>query len=260
MSRVAPVVPAETDLLCEGCGYVLNGLPIASNCPECGRPIAESTGETNRRPTAWEATDGGGDAGGAGAGPAGGTIPSFLRTSAFAIFQPREFYRTLATRGDVGPARRFAYVHWGVCAALFATAAYVHTMVFWLSGTRTPFFGFIVSAGGIAALFTLIFASLAFTTWLAAKLTVWEAAYRGYRLPLGVVLRGMYYHAAHYLPVAVVTLLTVIGYRVLLAQGATTLQSLTVYLYVLCGEVVVMAGYLFETYWVGMKNMMYANK
>ena len=249
MSRVAPVVPAETDLLCEGCGYVLNGLPIASNCPECGKPIADSTGETFRRPTAWESAEGG-----------GGTSPAFVRTSVFAIFKPREFYRTLATRGAVAPARRFAYIHWGVCAALFATAAYVHTMVFWLSGTRTAFFGFIVSAGGIAALFAVIFASLAFTTWLAAKLTVWEAAYRGYRLPLEVVLRGMYYHAAHYLPVAIITLLTVIGYRVLLAQGATTLQSLTVYLYVLCGEVVLMAGYLFETYWVGMKNMMYANR
>src|SRR3954464_620053 len=27
MSRIAPVVPAETDILCEGCGYTLNGLP-----------------------------------------------------------------------------------------------------------------------------------------------------------------------------------------------------------------------------------------
>ena len=32
------------------------------------------------------------------------------------------------------------------------------------------------------------------------------------------------------------------------------------YLYVLAGEVVVTAIYLFQTYWIGMRNMMYANR
>lgn len=32
----------EFTLLCEGCGYVLEGLPVERNCPECGRPIAHS--------------------------------------------------------------------------------------------------------------------------------------------------------------------------------------------------------------------------
>jgi hypothetical protein len=32
------------------------------------------------------------------------------------------------------------------------------------------------------------------------------------------------------------------------------------YLFVLCAEVLVGAGYLFKTYWTGMKNTMYANR
>jgi hypothetical protein len=33
-----------------------------------------------------------------------------------------------------------------------------------------------------------------------------------------------------------------------------------IYLYVLCGEVVLGAFYLFKTYWIGMRNIMYANR
>ncbi|MEX0875982.1 MAG: hypothetical protein WD114_00860 [Phycisphaerales bacterium] len=32
----------EYTLLCERCGYVIEGLDQAGNCPECGKPIAES--------------------------------------------------------------------------------------------------------------------------------------------------------------------------------------------------------------------------
>src|SRR5439155_6058558 len=52
MTRVAPAIPAEADLLCEFCGYTLNGLPAESNCPECGMPIASSLGQ-KRTPPPW---------------------------------------------------------------------------------------------------------------------------------------------------------------------------------------------------------------
>lgn len=43
----------EYTLLCERCGYVVDGLPTAGACPECGTPIAESVPE--RRPgSAWQ--------------------------------------------------------------------------------------------------------------------------------------------------------------------------------------------------------------
>jgi len=88
-----------------------------------------------------------------------------------------------------------------------------------------------------------------------------EASYRGYRLPLPIVLRGMYYHSAHLLPVGLVAAGTVLGYRWALAHalldGGATARP---YLFVLCIEVVLGAVYLFETYWIAMRNMMYANR
>jgi hypothetical protein len=52
---------------------------------------------------------------------------------------------------------------------------------------------------------------------------------------------------------------TVGGYQVLLAGGILTGLSATRYLYLLCAEVVLAAGYLFVTYWKGMRNLLFAN-
>src|SRR5437762_3263188 len=144
MTRAATIIPAETDLLCEGCGYTLNGLPDDSNCPECGKPIIESL-RGRREVPAWERAG-------------GRSIWNFLVTSAEVTFRPTNFYKTLATRREVRPARQFANIHW-----LFR--------------------------------------------------------------------------------------------RLLLPP-----ESITTYLYVLCGVVVVFAAFLFHTYWIGMRNMMYANR
>ena len=106
----------------------------------------------------------------------------------------------------------------------------------------------------------VVYLALWGTTWVAVRLTAWEAAYRGYRLPLPVVLRAMYYHAAHYLPVAVVVFVTVVGFAYLWSHKLVETKSAQTYLYVLSGEVIVAAAYLFNTYWAGMRNMLYANR
>jgi len=53
MPPVATLVPDESDLLCEGCGYRLKALSRQGSCPECGKPIAQSI-DQHRRPPAWE--------------------------------------------------------------------------------------------------------------------------------------------------------------------------------------------------------------
>jgi hypothetical protein len=244
MTRVATIVPAETDLLCESCGYTLNGLPEGANCPECGTPVAQSLRSTRQVP-AWERDGGRG-------------VRNFLSTTAEVLFHPGRFYRSLATRREVRPARWFADIHWAITSILFGLAAYGHLAWYleyggsWAGIRRANVYV-------AAALIIVTFVVLQAVTYIAARLTNWEASYRGLRLPLNVVLRGMYYHAAHYLPVALGAAITVFGYQWWRTHYDPLGQSMTTYLYVLCAEVVVFAGFLFNTYWIGMKNMMYAN-
>src|SRR5215217_2871821 len=76
MTRAASV-PAESDLLCEGCGYVLNGLPEDGRCPECGKPLQESTPALRYAP-AWERAE----------SASGGRLKRFSRTTADCILRP----------------------------------------------------------------------------------------------------------------------------------------------------------------------------
>jgi len=235
-------IPAETDLLCESCGYVLSGLPPGDDvrCPECGKPVAASD-PARRKPAAWEAR---------------ASLSSLLATSLHVLFRPTDFYRTLATRGPTERARRFASVHWWLAALLFAVAADTHLRSFIAARKlRFPY-----NLLELAAFTVVTYLFLAVTTRLAGWLTHWEASYRGYRLPRTVVERGMYYHAVHYLPVALVTALTVVGYAVAFSRGVAGVNSTVTYLYVLSAEVVLAALYLFWTYWIGMRNIMYANR
>jgi hypothetical protein len=74
------------------------------------------------------------------------------------------------------------------------------------------------------------------------------------------VKRGLYYHAAHYLPVAIGSAVTVCVFCWLLSRGLLDVTWYTRYLYILSAEVILGAFYLFKTYWIGMRNMMYANR
>lgn len=241
--------PDETDILCENCGYMLNGLPDSGNCPECGSPIDLSVSERFRTPPLWEDRDGG--------------LPlwdRFFRTSADIIFRPRRFFRNSNSRGQIQPAVRFARIHLALSAVLLGGAAWLHWSWYqrdivrfsppphWLAMVMLP------------ALCIGTYVAMSLLIRLAARLTAWEAAYRGYRLPYPVVVRALCYHTAHFLPVALAALITVFGYTQLRGRGYFQLTSVTTYLYVLCGLVIVSAIYLFDTYWIAMRNLMYANR
>lgn len=259
MASSAQSTPAESDSLCEGCGYRLNGLPPDSRCPECGKPGLESLGD-HRKPTAWELSS-------------GRRAPFALLTTAIAvILHPARFYRNLATRNPDPAARHFGEIFWLITSLLFAWAGFEHLS--WTLGLSPInhgghfelWLGTVHIGQAIAepAIFIVLAAlSYFFLNWithLAATLTTWEAGYRGYRLPRAVVLRGMYYHAAHYLPVAAIAAATVVTFRHLLDSGIINDARGPTYLLVLSAEVVLGAFYLFETYWIGMRNMMYANR
>jgi hypothetical protein len=241
------IVPDESSVLCEGCGYTLDGLPTTGQCPECGRAIAQSATDNKRKLPAWEDASLG-----------RGVLWRFASTTAEVVFRPGRFYQTLATRRHDRAAARFAQLHWALSAALFAGALSIHA--FWFQryqvGPKLP---------GGPWVFWVVMTPITYlflwgTTRLAGRLTAWEAAYRGLRLPLPVVLRGLYYHSAHYLPVGLMGFATVAAYYEAVRWRWLSEGTAERYLVVLCVEVLVLAGYLFKTYWTGMKNRMYANR
>ena len=245
MAWSATSVPSPADILCESCGYRLNGLPEGGNCPECGAPMADSTSGTRCNDPAWE------------------TERRFWVTTAQVVFQPTHFYRTLRTR--VGPqqhraAYSFALRHWFLAGFLVALASGLHyslTEPIGQSGGLEHriflLFLWVAAITGVAG-----FAMMG-VTHLAAWLTAWEAGWRGFRLPRQVVLRGMCYHAADLLPVALAILLIVIANRLLWTLGALGYDALVIYLIILSAAAVLGAVYLFWTYWIGMRNMLFAN-
>ena len=243
MPRVAPDVPAESSILCEGCGYTLDGLPPDGNCPECGKPVVESTTADGRRPSRWESSP---------AHP----IREWLRATLEIILRPSCFFRSLTVRGDAARENRFAQIHWCLAALLFSGAAMQHWN--WYAGILAG--GAPMTLAQALLLIVATYVALWGVTSLATRLTTWEARYRGIRLPKPIVRRGLNFHAAHYLPVSLGALLTTGLYRILLQKGVVGLGTANLYLYLLSAEVILAAFYLFWTYWAAMRNMMYANR
>lgn len=256
-----PAFPAESSdesaLLCESCGYRLDGLPDAGNCPECGASVAKSTVGSPRTLCAWE-SDGG--------------ASGFLRTSGRVLFGPTEFFRTLRTRVDEAAqrrSRRFAYLHIALASVVAAAVVLQHGVMVstsWAAAFVVSDFGVLKALLAWFGLTGLSFAGFVGVKALAARLTTWEASYRGLRLPASVVRRGMDYLAVSLLPVVGVLLLIVLGFRLTIALGLADgygatgyLNALMIYLGTLGTASVVGAIYLFWTYWIGMKNMLYAN-
>ena len=243
MASRAAETPSETDLLCEQCGYVLNGLPASGNCPECGRPIATSTTDDGRRPSGFEASP---------------SAFNFVKTTTSVWFSPRAFYRSLTTRTDSRRAWIFAAVHRVIASMFLAVAFGCHLA--WISQTfsfgLTSYLIPVFSLGSLG----LIYALLTGITSLAAWLSAAEGRYWGMRLPLGAVRRAMRFHQANYVPVALVAAIMTAGHLTLLATRSITPEASTTYLYLLSGYVIVAAIYLFQAYWIAMRNVMYANR
>ncbi len=238
-------MPPENAMLCRQCGYVLDGLPGNSNCPECGSDIAGSIDPFLRHLPPWEM--------------AGSWKRWPLRYAAtvWAIWgHPSGFFRTLRMRVDSPAGRGFERINWFIAALMLTAAAVLHLV--W-------FFSVLWSWDGLAALFTSLYLALPIflITWLflmlmiglSARLTAWEAGFRGYRLSYRTARRVLYYHSAHLLPVAAAALVSVAGHSLLCNWQDSTFA----YLYSLSGQVIVSAAYLFLVYWLAMRNALYAN-
>lgn len=244
-------VPAETDVLCAHCGYALNGLPDSGRCPECGEPIADSTTADVRTLPPWEADD-------------GSPRQRFFRTTQQIITRPAAFFRSLATRAPAHASQRFANLQHRINAVLLGLAFAIHTEWSWDTqnfNQLSPLLSIVLKLFLPVVTILVVWLALKGITRLASFLTRIEGSYWGYRMPAAAVQRAMHYHAAQLLPVSIVTLLTIGGYRGLtLFHLISSAETAVTYLIVLCVEVVLAAGYLFRTYWIAMKNIMFANR
>lgn len=242
--RTAPQPPAEDDLLCEACGYTLNGLPQTANCPECGAPAADSLAVSARRAPAWEDPS------------AGGAWKRLLATTWESIARPAAFHRGLQTRSDTRLSGAFAMAHRGVAAVLLGAALLAHADV---ALPRDSGMHRAAALSGLAFAAAGAFA-LTLLSEIAARLTAWEARFWGIRLPLPVVRRALHYQAPHLVVAAAPACAGIVAFRVLAPRMGLAPGGVEVYLYALSGYVILAAGYLFHRYWLAMKNTMYANR
>ena len=166
-------------------------------------------------------------------------------------------FRGLPSRANQWKGNSFGLIHYAIASLLFGIATTAHESSMLLLGRLGSwdhlFVESIVFGSGIFILVILL-------TGLASRLTNWEATYRGLRLPVQVVRRGLAYHSAHYVPVAIVVSMTTATYAFLLTPRMIGPTRDTLYVIVLCGEIILGAGYLFYTYWIAMRNLMFANR
>lgn len=259
MALTLVAIPADTDILCEQCGYTLNGLPETGNCPECGKPIAESTTRSGRHLSAWEAA-------------AKLSLFLFLRTAAGVIASPSKFFRGLSLGGNPKRGRTFSRLCHALTAFIFAIGFITH-LQFMTGMSLTfpvdryastehlvnwrvvlPITSLLVGGAGF------IYAALRLIGKLIVILTSFEARYWGYRLPGPVVTRGLQYQSATYLPATALAVAWIIIGRISIERDPGGALTPLVYLYILCGTVVVSAVYLFVTYATAMRKLMYANR
>lgn len=240
--------PAETDLLCEHCGYILNGLEGGQgHCPECGEPTRDSV-EPGRRvdspiETEWSRR-------------------TFWLTTRRILLRKRRFFRETRTRGEHPNVARFGRMHRVLSGICLGVAGGFHAA--WMAETR----GWIIRWDGtslaVLAVATVVMAivavlTLLLVTRLASWLTTKEGAFWGMRLPIPVVKRAMSFHAANYLPVAGAALILTAGYRLALLLGWLDASTGVMYLVALCVLVVVGALWLFESYVIAMRRIRLAN-
>jgi hypothetical protein len=240
--------PAETDLLCEACGYILNGLQAEQgNCPECGTPTRDSVEPGRRLESPIELQ---------------WSSAAFWATTARVLFQKRRFFRETRSRGDHPNVVRFGNVHRLLSGILLGMAGGVHSM--WMAETQLWVRRWDATSLSILAVVTIVLALLAYITLaLVTRLATWltskEGAFWGMRLPGAVVTRAMSFHAANYLPVALLALFITGGYRIALMMGWTDAASGVPYLVSLCILVIAAAFWLFESYVIAMRRIRLAN-
>jgi len=245
MSYQNRVVPSDLDILCEACGYTLTGLPVSGQCPECGESIAISTTASPRHAPVWEKSMG---------------TSAFTSTAFSVMNSPRGFFKTLALEEHPRSRRfrTFSVMLLAIISCVAVTLHYNWAIAFWgFSPLTFSAIGISLAIGAVGAKIVLLFGLLLAKP--IAWLTTLESNFWGYRMPRPRVQRALDYHAIHTIPAAILILLVVIAHRVLLSLSIVSGADGITYLYTLSAVTVVCVGYVFYTYTLAMRAIMFAN-
>jgi hypothetical protein len=227
MPRTDP--PAATDVLCEQCGYTLNGLPPDAACPECGLPVVASTTASLRRTPQWEV-------GGRGA----------ASTVWRVLWSPRQFFRTLDVRDSNRRSRGFSFLFLGIASFISAQTTALHYLLMTGIGAAPEWLPGMALAIPLLLLVTAVLAAV-------------EGRWWGYRLTTPVTRRAMQYLTPHVALAVNLPYLVVLGFLMALAASRDFAIYTAHYLFALSGAVIVAAVYLFRIFMYAMRGIAFAN-
>jgi hypothetical protein len=186
----------EYTLLCEKCGYVIEGLDTEGHCPECGKPVEESL-PRKRDGSPWQQ----------------GTTPgTVLRTWIMLLRHPKRCWETLNINQESG----ISLMGWGLALGMLSSAITVLALTILIT-SQTNDADVLVSVIGIILAACVIFM---FTAWIYAGLAVLRirfwANHRGYRItkPIAWTIIG---HASFGL--ALIPLIVFAGFLNMLIAG-----------------------------------------
>lgn len=167
-------------LLCEGCGYVVDGLGPEQPCPECGRPVQESMPE-RRKGTPLQRS---------------ASLKAWTRTASMFLRHPRRAWDDVELDPATTETALSASIN--LAAILAATAAGLLPFYRFLSMTRswTELPG-ALAFGWLAwlAVFVFVWAGLRVLTWIETRGLTFFASRRGWRVP-SAVARAATAHAS----------------------------------------------------------------
>lgn len=124
-------------MLCERCGYEIEGLEDQALCPECGRPLADSSPEITRPGSAWQRALSGRPSG---VMRAMSLVPAAVVTLGAVVLNPPGTMRRV--RIDADGMRLLTFANITIAAAVLASATHGAIREFvldvWPSGLGSP--------------------------------------------------------------------------------------------------------------------------
>lgn len=235
-----PDLPSPDDILCEFCGYTLNGLPPSGRCPECGELIAASTTESSRILPAWESVERPG-------------VAAFLRTTGSLLAGSRRFFRNLRLKVEHDRTASFAQWHILIATVIAGITMHVHYDITRLRLVQiNPWLATLLRMGAAWVV-------LQITLRLVVILASWEGAWWGYRLPQTHVSRAIRYASAGLLPATLVCLAVTVTFKSMMSYDAQFGLYFLPYLIVLSAAVVLGGLYLFRIFMTAMWSIRFGN-